>query len=307
MQKIFATALLAACIQAENMMEGRELSAEMQEAMSQRDEARRLWDYHQPMSKTFNNGRNRRSGLYYDWKYQLASSVIFARHGERDAGESIADVSNPDFATDDLSLTEKGAMTMNSLGEQIASSWAYGNDNHTYWVDFDTYSETEVYAFSGATQRMSDSTVALLDGMFGASPSGFPITGSYADVVTPSPEVEFLLLSAPEQSCPRYGAIEEEIELNSDVVDLRQKITDFLEEEYFPRLRELLANDQLTADQLYAYANYISWAKQNMLDLEIGPNDDDLTEEELRYNQVAVDADNYMEFALTKDQWYVQT
>ena len=39
----------------------------------------------------------------------------------------------------------------------------------------------------------------------------------------------------------------------------------------------------------------------------IGPNDDDLTEEELRYNQVAVDANNYMEFALTKDQWYVQT
>jgi len=70
MQKIFATALLAACIQAENMMEeGRELSAEMQEAMSARDEARRLWDYEQPMSKTFNNGRNRRTGLYYDWKY----------------------------------------------------------------------------------------------------------------------------------------------------------------------------------------------------------------------------------------------
>lgn len=41
--------------------------------------------------------------------------------------------------------------------------------------------------------------------------------------------------------------------------------------------------------------------------LAVGPTDSDLTATEKSYNKMAVDADNYEEFALTDDQWYPQT
>ncbi len=61
--------------------------------------------YSNDTSKTFRGKSNRKSGLYYSNNYQLKSSVIVARSGERDAGVNGIDVIDPDFATADKSLT----------------------------------------------------------------------------------------------------------------------------------------------------------------------------------------------------------
>lgn len=95
--------------------------------------------YSNDTRRTFRGKRNRKSGLYYSRNYQLKSSVIVARSGERDAGVNGIDVIDPDFATADKSLTSKGVTTMNTLGSNIANYWAYCNGTLKYWVDFADY------------------------------------------------------------------------------------------------------------------------------------------------------------------------
>ena len=107
-----------------------------------------------------------------------------ARSGERDAGVNGIDVIDPDFTTADKSLTAKGVTTMNALGSSIASTWALNNSSLKYWLDFATYDSSKVYAYAGSTDRMNDSTIALLDGMFGNSPTTFPITTELRDSTT---------------------------------------------------------------------------------------------------------------------------
>ncbi len=330
---LFTTALIAATAQAENILklgrnleadqlieEGRMLAAEMdkyEERMleaTENDGRRQLYHYDNDTSKTFNNGRNRKSGMYYrNGNYQLASSIIVARSGERDAGFNGYDVSDTDFTTTDKSLTEQGAKTMNAVGAAIKKSWTYGNDTLKHWVDTSTYKSSEVYAYAGSTDRMNDSTIALLDGLYGKSPTAFPIatelaaSTDYPQSAQPAAADDLLMVASPADSCPRIGLIDAEIAANAGVITLKEKITKFLEEKYFPRLKALLGDDSLTSDQLKEVAQVIEWAQQNALPLKIGATDSALSSTELNYNKVAVDADNYAEFALTKDQWYPQS
>ena len=236
-----------------------------------------------------------------------------ARHGETDAGFNGYDVIDSDFTTKDRSLTEKGAKTMNAVGAGIAKSWSFSNDTLKHWVDFSAYKSSEVYAYAGSTDRMNDSAIALLDGLYGAVPTAFPIATElkdstvYPQSAQPAAAYDKLMMATPASSCPRIGLINTEIAANVGVTTLKAKITKFLEDKYFPRLKALLANDALTTAQLYEIAEVINAAQENDLALKIGTTDSGLTPTELALNKVAVDADNYEEFALTKDQWYPQS
>lgn len=287
MYKLFTTALIAAYTQAENVMEdqavarelaaklgqdlgrelealdpaeeGRMLAAEMdryEERMlsaAENDGRRQLYHYDNDTRKTFNNGRNRKSGLFYrNGNYQLASSIIVARSGERDAGFNGYDVIDPDFTTTDKSLTEKGAKTMNSVGAAIRQGWTYQNDTLKHWVDQTTYKPSEVYAYAGSTDRMNDSMIALLDGLYGKSPTAFPITTNlkdstdYPQSAQPAAADDLLMMASPADSCARIGLVNTAITSNAGTVTLKEKITTFLNEKYFPRLKSLLGNDALT-------------------------------------------------------------
>ncbi len=215
MNRLFTSALIAAYAQAENILEDQAIARQLttkddfasiinerrmlEQEFDPNSKPRDLADqedfvgtegrrelYNNDRSKTFRGKNNRKSGIYYSRNYQLKSSVIVARSGERDAGVNGIDVIDPDFATADKSLTAKGVTTMNTLGSNIANYWAYQNGTLKYWIDFADYKSTEVYAYAGSTDRMNDSLIALLDGMFGTAPTTFPITDEVANTVYPS-------------------------------------------------------------------------------------------------------------------------
>ena len=346
MNTLFTTALIAAYAQAQSIFEdsavarqlgsdGRQLSefdsadneGRMLAAAMDEYEGRMLSSSDRSLShsssvsndtrKTYKGGRNRKSGLYYrNGNYCLASSIIVARAGETDAGVAAPaglDIIDPYFATADRSLTEVGAKTMNDIGVAIAKDWTYQNDTKKHWVDFSAYKASEVFAYAGSTDRMNDSAIALLDGLYGAVPSAVPITDDlatstvYPNSAKPAAADDLLMNATPADSCARIGLLNAEIAANADTVALKTKITTFLEDKYFPRLKTLLANDALTNEQLYEVAGIIDTAVANGITLQIGPNDSALTPTELNYNKVAVDADNYEELALTRDQWIPQT
>ncbi len=227
--------------------------------------------------KTYKGGRNRKSGLYYrNGNYCLASSIIVSTSGETDAGVAATpgvDIIDPFFTTTDRSLTEAGAKTMNAIGAAIAKDWTYQNDTKKHWVDFSKYNANEVYAYAGSTDRMNDSAIALLDGLYGAVPSASPITTelaastAYPNSSQPAAAADLLMNATPADSCPRIGLLNAEIAAKADTIALKTKITTFLEDKYFPRLKALLANDALTNDQLYDIARIIDAAVANGLTL----------------------------------------
>lgn len=347
MNTLFTTALIAAYAQAQSVLEdsaiarqlgsdgrqlsefdsadneGRMLAAEMdkyeERMLSVTDEDRSLSHSSSVANdtrKTYKGGRNRKSGLYYrNGNYCLASSIIVARSGETDAGvvAPAQVIIDPYFTTTDRSLTEAGAKTMNAIGVAIAKDWTYQNDTKKHWVDFSAYNANEVYAYAGSTDRMNDSAIALLDGLYGATPSAVPITAdlatstAYPNSSQPAAAADLLMNATPADSCARIGLLNAEIAAKADTIALKTKITTFLEDKYFPRLKTLLADDALTSAQLYEIAGIIDTAVANGLPLKIGAGQSGLTPTELNYNKVAVDADNYEELALTRDQWYPQT
>ncbi|MCP4668860.1 MAG: hypothetical protein GY849_21185, partial [Deltaproteobacteria bacterium] len=227
--------------------------------------------------KTYKGGRNRKSGLYYrNANYCLASSIIVARAGETDAGVAAPaglDIIDPYFTTEDRSLTAKGAKTMNDIGVAIREKWTYQNDIKKHWVDFSEYKANEVYAYAGSTDRMNDSAIAILDGLYGAIPTAVPIgdelatSTAYPNSAQPTAENDLLMNATPASSCPRIGAVDALIAARAETVALKAKITAFLSEKYFPRLRVLLDNDALTTEQLYEVAGIIDAAVQNDLTL----------------------------------------
>ena len=82
MRKLYSVALIAACAAA--------ASAEQDDTKPKRNKLR---------------GRNRRTGHFYDTDYELASSVMFTRDGERDPGMLIPQLSEPEFQSASQLLT----------------------------------------------------------------------------------------------------------------------------------------------------------------------------------------------------------
>lgn len=88
---------------------------------------------------------------------------------------------------------------------------------------------------------------------------------------------------------------------------MKERITEYLEDFYFPDLRNLLDDEDLTSETLYKYANYIDWARKSGDPIEIGPNDTALTKEQLCLNDMAANASKYDKIALSQDQWYLKS
>ncbi len=199
---------------------------------------------------------------------------MFTRSGERDAGELISDLSQTGFTTSDLSLTQAGFDNMKLIGAQVKEKWAYRNDNDEkdYWLDWaDPYDKHDVFIYAGSKDRMNDSAIRFADGLFGDTTRTFPITDTLSQATAPPydgsayplPADDFLTLSSPTDSCVRLKEVNFQIANNEANIALKEKITDYLEDKYFPELRKLVDNEDLKAETLYSYANYIDWARKS--------------------------------------------
>ncbi len=85
------------------------------------------------------------------------------------------------------------------------------------------------------------------------------------------PADDFLTLSSPTDSCKRLDEVNLQIAESEENIALKKRITDYLEDKYFPELRKLVENEDLTAETLYSYANYIDWARKSGDPIEVGP------------------------------------
>jgi hypothetical protein len=198
----------------------------------------------------------------------------------------------------------------------VKKNWAFRNDDdeRDFWIDWDApFDNREVFIYAGSDQSMNESAIRFADGLFGNSRS-YPVTQNLYDHTSPYPgsaspdgEEDFLLLSQPSRSCPRMQAVDWLIQEYSKNVAMKQRITQMLEKEYFPLLRELTGNQALTSEQAYEYAEYIDAARKAGFAIDIGPSRAALTDKQLRLNDVAANANKYDKFALTKDQWYLQS
>ena len=103
--------------------------------------------------------------------------------------------------------------------------------------------------------------------MFGNSPTTFPITTQlrdstvYTNAAQPLPAADLLMMASPADSCPRLGLVKAAIAANQSTIDLKAKITAYLNTSYFPRLKTLLGDSTLTDAQLYNAAEVIEWAQ----------------------------------------------
>lgn len=59
---------------------------------------------------------------------------------------------------------------------------------------------------------------------------------------------------------------------------LKQRLSEFLEEEYFPKLRKLTGNQNLSTKEAFEYAEYIDWARKSGMEIAIGPDKASLSE-----------------------------
>lgn len=90
--------------------------------------------------------------------------------------------------------------------------------------------------------------------------------------------------------------IEDALEQDPNTVALFDRITDWLEARFFPRLRKLTGMPDADSEMMYDVVDYIDWARKNDMKLKFS-----LTEKDLRFIRVADEAGNYEDFAASPD------
>ena len=226
--------------------------------------------------------------LSEDHRYKKTLSIQVARHGERSPKPYFDLVNGPNFQVGFKDLTETGAKTCYELGQQVARSagLAFG----------DSYDSSEVYVLSTFKKRASASARAQMMGLYD-KPFAWPLPAdNWFKMAEPAAEDDYIL-RADSATCPRVNQIESALENDPNTRALYARVDKWLEQRFFPRLRELTGMPDADTASMYAVVDYIDWANRNGLDLKM-----ELTEEDWRYIRVADEAGNYDDLAAQPDQ-----
>ena len=99
-----------------------------------------------------------------------------------------------------------------------------------------------------------------------------------------------------DDTCPRVKQIEDALEDDPDTSALFARITDWAEQRFYPRLRQLTGMYDADSETMEDVVDYIDWARKNDMKLKF-----DLTDEDLRYIRVVDEAGNYKDYAASPD------
>ena len=86
------------------------------------------------------------------------------------------------------------------------------------------------------------------------------------------------------------------MENNPDTLALYARIDEWLEADFFPRLRELTNMPDADTEEMLDVVDYIDWANKSGMNLKI-----DLTDEDWRLISLADESRNYEDYAATPD------
>ena len=137
----------------------------------------------------------------------------------------------------------------------------------------------ELYASTSFKERSVSSMTSLLQGLCGQKfefPVPSPAEAGFT-VSLPTQEEDFIL-RADDDTCARVKSIEDATESAPGTFKLIDGINDFLETNFFPRLRYLtgLKEEDLEEFEMFDVADYISWAVKHDYKLKFSLTDKDL-------------------------------
>ena len=93
-----------------------------------------------------------------------------------------------------------------------------------------------------------------------------------------------------------------EIEKNPGTINLYERTNCFMEDNLYPRLREIVSMPDADTEKIEDVVNYIDWAFINNMELTI-----DLTEEDRRLIRMADEASSYDDYAAGSDAYMLGT
>lgn len=186
-------------------------------------------------------------------------------------------------------MTKKGAESHHAIGARVREALG--------WSDLTALNAADVYVLSSFKERARGSAVAQLMGLDGQTlawplpsvdESGFTIS-------LPSREEDYIT-RADKKTCPRVKEMIKAIEKAPGTVELHKKAESWLEENFFPRVRELAGLPMADTETVLDIIDYMDWARLNDMKLKF-----ELTPEDLSYIRVADDVGFYEDFTAIPD------
>ena len=137
----------------------------------------------------------------------------------------------------------------------------------------------ELYATTSFKERSVSSMTSMLQGLCGQNfqfPVPSPEEAGFT-VSLPTQEEDFIL-RADDDTCARVKSIEDATESAPGTFDLINGINDYLEANFFPRLRYLtgLKEEDLEDFEMFDVADHISWAVKHDYKLKFSLTENDL-------------------------------